>query len=570
MDVPPPRGLIFLPRQRRGRGTAKRWRGQVARRPPPPLRGTSPALRAWEERFGRARHIVALLLACALTGCTVVGPDFLKPKAEVPPAWTKTGLEPAGKTPSMATTQPAAEAWWESFHDPVLTSLIGKAAAANLDLRESALRIAEARAQRQITAAAELPTLSGNASYTNTRISETTAEGSIFSSLGKGGQGLPIKIPSFPNPYNQYQIGFDASWEPDLFGGVHRSVEAAEADTQASEEDARDALVSLEAEVARDYIDLRSAQAQLAITKRNVVTQQETRALAEQRFRAGLGTALDVSNATAQVRNTESQSPPFGRSIASDINQLSQLLAREPGALTAELETAKPVPPVQPQVPVGLPGDLLRRRPDIRAAEARLHAATAREGVAVAALFPSVTFDLPFGTQAETFPKLADWASRFYSIGPSLTVPIFEGGKLRASIKLADLQEKEAAVDYARTVLNAMHEVENALVAYGTEQRRRDLLEATLAQNRDAFTLAQQRYRSGVTTFLDVLDAERSEEQTELALAVSNAAISTDLVALYKALGGGWSEEPNSPGAGNLPSMAAHGYSAPPVPGQFH
>ena len=560
MDVPPPGGVMracsLSPRggERVGvRGCAAqvilrkaKSRSLIARvisiasgrmapspQPSPPVPG---------ERE-KTRCTLVLLLACTLAGCTIVGPDFVKPKANVPPSWTKTGLEPAGQNPSMANTEPATDAWWESFHDPELISLIHKAAAANLDLKESALRIAEARAQRQITAAAEMPTLSGNASYTNTRISETTAQGSLFNSFGKGSQGLPIQIPSFPNPYNQYQVGFDASWEPDLFGGVHRSVEAAEADTQAQEEDARDALVSLEAEVARDYIDLRVAQAQLAITRRNLVTQQETRVLAEQKFRAGLGTALDIANAEAQVRTTRSQAPPFGRSIASDINQLSQLLAREPGALTAELETAKPVPPAPPQVPVGLPGDLLRRRPDIRAAEARLHAATARVGVAVSALFPSVTFDLPFGTQAETISKLADWASRFYSIGPNLTLPIFEGGKLHANIKLADLQEKEAAVDYARIVLNAVHEVENALIAYGTEQRRRVLLEATLAQNRDALTLAEQRYKSGVTTFLDVLDAERTAQQTELALAVSNAAVSTDLVALYKALGGGWAEE---------------------------
>ncbi len=549
-----PQAITFLPRASAGEGDREAVEGASpsAGRPPPPLRGTSPTLRAGEEYRAWRIRFSAYLFVFALAGCTVVGPDFQKPKTEVPPAWTKTGLQPAGQTPSMATAaQPAPDAWWESFRDPELTSLIHKAAAANLDLQESALRIAEARAQRQITAAAELPTLSGNASYTNTRISQTTAEGSLFNSFDKGGQGLPIKIPSFPNPYNQYQIGFDASWEPDLFGGVHRSVEAAQADTLASEEDARDALVSLEAEVARDYIDLRSAQAQLAITMRNVAIQQETRALAEQRYRAGLGTALDVSNAMAEVRNTESQSPPYGRAVASDINQLSQLLAREPGALTAELETARPVPPVPREVPVGLPGDLLRRRPDIRAAEARLHAATARVGVGVAALFPSVTFDMPFGTQAETIPKLADWASRFYSIGPGLTVPIFEGGRLHANIKLADLQEKEAAVDYARTVLNAVHEVENALVAYGTEQRRRAALAATLVQNRDALALAGQRYRSGVTTFLDVLDAERSGEQTELALAVSNAAVSTDLVALYKALGGGWSEgQKAEPGGG--------------------
>jgi multidrug efflux system outer membrane protein len=485
----------------------------------------------------------ALLFALVLAGCTV-GPDFLKPKAEVPPAWTQAALQQAAKAPStVRAEEPATDAWWENFGDPELSSLIKNAAAANLDLQEAGLRIAEARAQRDIAASAQLPTLSGNASYANQRISETTAEGSIFNSLGKSGKGLPIKIPTFPNPYDQFQAGFDAAWEPDLFGGMRRSVEAAEADTQASQEDAHDALVSLEAEVARDYIDLRSAQDSLAITQRNLATQQQIRALARQRYEAGLASDLDTSNAQAQVRQTQSQAPPFSRTIASDINQLSELLAREPGALTQELRAAKPVPPVPAEVRIGLPGDLLRRRPDIRAAEARLHAATARVGVATAALFPSLTFNASLGTQSETFPNLAQWASRFYSIGPNLEVPIFEGGKLRATVKLADLEEKEAVVDYARTVLNAVHEVENAIISYESEQGRRDALAATLVQNRDTLSLARQRYQGGVTTFLDVLDAERSQEQTELALAASNAAISTDLVALYKALGGGWAEK---------------------------
>jgi multidrug efflux system outer membrane protein len=463
----------------------------------------------------------------------------VKPQAETPLAWTQTAMQPGGKS-NVAPSEPQSKAWWESFRDPELTSLVEKAAAANLDLREAALRIAEARAQREIAAASEMPTLAGNASYANTRISETTAQGSLFSSLGKNTKGLPINIPSFPNPYNQYQLGFDASWEPDLFGGVHRSVEAAEAETEASREDARDALVSLEAEVARDYIDLRSAQTQLAITARNRVTQYEVETLARQRYKAGLGTTLDISNAAALVRTTEAQSPPLNRTIVSDINQLSRLLGREPGALANELNTAEPVPPIPAEVRIGLPGELIRRRPDIRAAEARLHATTARVGVAVAELFPSVTFNASFGTQSGTFPNLAGWASRFYSIGPTLQVPIFEGGKLRANIQLADLEEKQAAVDYARVVLNAVHEVENALVAYGMEQSRRDSLAGTLAQNGDTLALARQRYQSGVTTFLDVLDAERSEQQTELALAQSNAAVSTNLVALYKALGGGW------------------------------
>jgi NodT family efflux transporter outer membrane factor (OMF) lipoprotein len=491
------------------------------------------------------RHTQTAVLVAAglLTGCTV-GPDFLQPKAEVPPGWTPMAMKQAEKAASsVSATTPQTDAWWESFHDPALTSLIARAVAANLDLREAALRIAEARAQREITAADQWPSLSGNASYANQRISTTTAQGSIFGSFGKlGGGGLPISIPNFPNPYNQYQIGFDASWEPDLFGSVRRSVEAAQADTQASEEDAHDALVSLEGEVARAYIDLRSAQAQFAITNRNLATERDVFELARQRRSAGLATDLDAVNAAAQVRQTESLLPPLEQTVSSDINQLSQLLAREPGALQDELRTAKPVPPIPAEVRIGLPGDLVRRRPDIRAAEARLHAATARVGVAVAALFPNVTFNANFGTQAERFPDLVQWASRFYSIGPSLEVPIFEGGRLRATVHLADLKEKEAALDYARVVLNALHEVENALVAYESEQSRRAALAATLVQNREALALARQRYRSGVTAFLDVLDAERTAQQTELSLAVSTAAISTDLVALYKALGGGWAE----------------------------
>jgi NodT family efflux transporter outer membrane factor (OMF) lipoprotein len=432
------------------------------------------------------------------------------------------------------------EAWWLSFNDPILSSLIAQAAASNLDIQQAALRIAEARTQREIAGAAQLPSLSGNSSYARQRFSETTAQGSLFSSIGNVGGASGIALPSYPNPYDQFQVGFDASWEPDLFGGIRRSIEAANANTEASINDKNDALVSLEGEVAHSYIDLRNTQQKRAITQQNLDTQREILALARQRFRSGLGMDVDVSNADAQVTSTQAQLPLLDRQATLDINQLSQLLAREPGALQSELEIVKPVPDVPSEVRIGLPADLLRRRADIQSAEARLHAATARVGVATADLFPHITFDASFGIQAETFPGLVSWASRFFNIGPSLQLPIFDGGKLRATVQLQNVQEKEAAVDYARTVLGAVHEVENALVAYNTEQSRRDSLEGTLIQNRNVLDLARQRYKSGVTTFLDVLDAERTLQQTELSLADSTAAVSTDLVALYKALGGGW------------------------------
>ncbi len=370
--------------------------------------------------------------------------------------------------------------------------------------------------------------------------SDTTAQGSLFNSIGSFGAGSGLAIPSFPNPYDQYQVGFDASWEPDLFGAVRRSVEAAGAETQAAIEDSRDALVSVEGEVARTYIDLRGAQLELSVTNENLATQRAVLVLAHQREHAGLTTYIDVSNADAQVRSTRSQLPLLERQIDVDINQLSQLLGREPGALRTELIAARPIPAAPRDIAIGLPADLARRRPDIRASEARLHAATAQIGVATANLFPRVTLDASFGTQAEHPLDLTRWASRFFSFGPTIEIPIFEGGKLKAMVQLSDVHEKEAAVDYAKTVLSALHDVENALIAYDTEGARRLDLEATAARNAETLALARQRYRSGLTTFLDVLDAERSLQQTELALAGNTAATSTDLVALYKALGGGW------------------------------
>lgn len=479
------------------------------------------------------------LFTFLLLGACTVGPDFVAPKAETPPTWTHAALPQKGASAAVP-LEAADDAWWQSFGDPELSSLIARASAANLDLKEAALRIAEARLQEKITAAAGLPTLDANASYASTRFSTNTAQGSLFNTLGSVKAPAGFSIPNFPNPYDQFQTGFDASWEPDLFGGIKRSEEAGAAQTQAAVEERNAALISLQAEIARAYMDLRGAQLKLSITAGNIATERETLALTRDREKAKLGDDLDVDNAAAQVSSTQSQLPLLNSEIQSDINQLSQLLAREPGALAAELETARAVPSPPPQILIGLPGDLARRRPDIREAEANLRAATARVGVAVAQLYPSLTFNAGFGTQAEQFPQLASWASRFFQIGPSINIPIFEGGKLRTTVRLQEAQEKEAAVDYAKTVLGAVHDVENALVAYSAEQQRNHSLETTERENRRALALARQRYRNGITTFLDVLDAQRAALQTQLALADSTQSVSTDLVALYKALGGGW------------------------------
>lgn len=491
--------------------------------------------------------IVPILL---LTGCTV-GPDFTPPKPATPAGWTKDALQPVAnaRQASNPSDAPIESQWWGSFDDPVLSSLIERASAANLNLRQAVLRIAEAREERNVTAAGLFPTLSGNAGYTRERISEKTAFTSLLGSIGGAhaapGGGAPAggvssAIPSLPNPFNQYQWGFDASWEIDLFGRVRRSVEAADATTQASLEDRNDMLVSLQGDVARYYINLRAAQLRASVLQDDLRSQREILDLTRDRAKAGIGNDVDVANAAAEVTSTEAQLPPATAEITQDINQLSLLLGLEPGALRIELDTAKPVPPVPPQVPVGLPADLARRRPDIRRAEAQLHAATAQIGVAVASLFPRLTLGADAGVQASRFADLSSWAGRFFSLGPSLEIPVFQGGALRATVRLDDLKAQEAALAYAQTVLSALHEVENDLTAYSTEQSRHGSLADTLAQNRTALTLAQQRYESGVASFLDVLDAERTLQQTELSLTDSTAAVSTDLVALYKALGGGW------------------------------
>ena len=481
--------------------------------------------------------IVFLGAALGLAACAV-GPDFQRPTPDVPAAWS---AKSSSAAVSQANPQAAAEAaWWTSFGDPELTALIGRAAAANLDLKQAALRISQARAQRDAAASQQLPSLNGNASWAGTAFSTTTTQGRLFNQFDKLPNTGPTSAVSFPNPYGQYQLGFDASWEVDLFGHVRRGVEAAGANLEAAAWDQRGAQVSLFGEVARAYVDLRGAQTQRAVTQETIATLGELLDLARQRRGAGLSSDIDVSRAAAQVTAAQASLPQIDRQVSADINQLSRLLDLQPGALRAELETAKATPPAPLVVPVGLPSDLARRRPDIQGAEARLHAAVAQQGVAVAELYPRLMLTAAGGSQSQDITHLFDWASRFGTLEPQVQLPIFDAGRRKANVQLEDARAREAAVDYAKTVLGALHEVDDALVAYDTEETRHASLAATVAQNRTAVSLAMDRYRSGVGNFLDVLDAQRTQQQNELQLAQSNALVSTDLVALYKALGGGW------------------------------
>ncbi len=469
-----------------------------------------------------------------MAGCAV-GPDYVKPRPGIPAQWSPVAVSNGAEGAAHVTSERAQTvAWWSSFNDPLLTSLVQTAASQNLDVKQAVLRIQEAQAQAAVVAGGLWPSVSANASWSRQRVSADTPNGFIF---GAHFPGFPATL---TNPFDLYQLGLGASWTVDLFGAQRRLLEAANAEMQAAVEGAHAAVLSMVSDVAASYIDLRGAQLRRSILKRSLATQRDLLQLTRDRRNAGLTSDLDVENATAQVGTTQAEVPLADREITVDINELSQLMAQPPEALRAQLEQAQPVPPVPPVVPIGLPADLARRRPDIRQAEAKLHAATAQIGVAVSNYFPQLTLTAEGGYQSQGWSQLFATASRFATLGPAVELPIFEGGRLRATVRLQRLKAKEAAVLYAQTVLAALNQVENALAAYGSDQARRAALETAATASRNARLLARERYRSGVASFIDVLDAERTEEQNELALADATTAVCADLVQLYRVLGGGW------------------------------
>ncbi len=486
-----------------------------------------------------------------LAGCTV-GPNFSSPRLFAPETWFSS-RPPPPPVASRTVAEPVDPTWWRLFNDPVLTALEQQVAASNLDVRLASVRLAESRYQRGIAAASQFPDLNGNASYTREKISDKgvaalfSGAGTTAASEANGLSGTSGAIPtnaitsgtSAP-AFDLYQAGFDASWEVDLWGRVRRTVESADASVLASAESRRNTMLTSLAELARDYIQLRGQQRDLAIAHQTLASEQQSLAVTRQRQQGGLTTDLDVTNAASQVATTASEIPRIEQNIASSINALSLLLGETPGALTAQLSTPQPVPPVPPLVPVGLPSQLAERRPDIRQASAQLHAATADIGAAEADFFPKVTLSGSIGLQSLQFKDLGTWGARQFSAGPSITLPIFEGGQLKYTLDLRKVQQQEAAVTYQQTVLRAFHEVDNALTAYAAEQRRRDELAKAVAQGRQALGLARQQYTQGLSNFLDVLTAQRTLYSAEQQYADSTTTVSTNLVQLYKALGGGW------------------------------
>ncbi|WP_414696637.1 efflux transporter outer membrane subunit [Paraburkholderia sp.] len=512
-----------------------------------------------------------------LLGACSVGPDFHAPQAQTPPQWHDP--QQAASAPQTASAVQNASVptvdsdpdprWWRSFADPTLDGLIERAARGNLDLQEAVLRIVEARTQEQSAAAQGLPNVRATGSYMReqfgakgflesagvyNKVDQLGAPNSPVNAIAPGAgaalqKGANSVLDQITSPINLWQAGFDASWELDLFGRVRRSVEAAHAQTQQAVESRNDALVSLEAEVAQTYMQLRGAQALRDITQSLVDQQRDILALTQSQSKVGLASEVDVKSATAQLAQTEAQLPQYDQQIAQALNGLAYLLGEPPGSLAAELSAPAAVPPVPPAVPIGVPSTLARRRPDIRRAEASLHAATANVGVAVAQFYPDISLTGQVGTRATSASGLTHWSSLFYSFGPSISLPVFQGGALVSNLHLSQAQQEEAALDYRKTVLLALRDVDNALAVYRTDQARRASLGDSVSAQQTSFELARDSYRKGLVSFINVLDAERQLSDARQQYAQGTTQVSTDLVALYKALGGGW--EAAAPVTGN-------------------
>ncbi len=472
------------------------------------------------------RIFAACGVLALLAGCTV-GPNFSPPESGLP--------QKPYAAPQARLTAPPDPNWWSVFHDKTLTELEDQVASANLDVLTATVRLAESRSTLDVTASAQLPTIGGDARLNHERYSQNGIL-SLMKALLPPGQKM--NVPAITD----YYTGFDASWELDFWGKVRREVEAAGANVQFAEDQRRAALISALAETARDYILLRDAQVQRGVAVDNLKIAVDVLRLANERRRKGLQSALDSENAAAQVEALRAQLPIWEQKESQYINALSFLLGEPPGALRAKLVAPRKIPWSPPTVPVGLPSDLARRRPDIRAAEAQLHAATAQIGVAVAAFYPSVQLNGVVGLDSLDLPTLWRASSLQYNFGPSISLPIFNGGRLQGTVELRKAQQREAAINYRRTVLQAWHDVVNALVAHRTQQERRARLAAELAHARNALGIARARYRDGVVDFLSVLYAQRTTLSAEQQLAQSKTKVALDLVQLFKALGGGWEE----------------------------
>jgi len=489
------------------------------------------------------------LAAAALAACTV-GPNYKAPEMPTPPAFQETAAVPGATTGS-----PDLRTWWSQFRDPTLDSLVQRAMAGNLDVATEVSRIREARQQVVIAGAAALPHVDLSPSVNNTMLSKNAGLSQLAGAFtgggnpgsGAGGGQVGIGLPG--TDFTTYSVGFDASWELDLFGQTRRSVEAARGRVEAQQWSLHDTQVSVVSEVAVDYLTLRSLQRQIAVAKDEEARQGELLTLVKARRDAGFATRLEVSQQENQLATAQSQRPTLEAEARGEIHALGVLIGQPPEALSAELTpvAAPPAPP--PTVPVGLPSELLRRRPDIRVAERNLAAATADVGVAVGDLYPQINLTGSADLISESLKNLVSGNSIQTSLTAALVQHVFDGGKIRANISAKKEVRIQAYLAYQKAVLTALKDVEDALSRYGAEQRRNGQLRTAAQTARVAFDMANDRYKSGLADFINVLQTQAALYQAETQLAESDGLVDQDLVSLEKALGGGWTQTAETPHA---------------------
>ncbi|HSZ54415.1 MAG TPA: efflux transporter outer membrane subunit [Tepidisphaeraceae bacterium] len=471
--------------------------------------------------------VFAALAVAVLSGCEV-GPDYKTPEQHMPSRW----VAPPTTQASIAVPEPLqVEQWWTTFNDPELDSLVRRAVQSNLNVQLATQRIRQSRATLGIAKAGFWPTIDANGSFTHSFSASSghsvnTASGAV-TTVGAHTADL-------------WQAGFDATWELDIFGGIRRNIESSRATYESSIEDRRDVLVTLLGELATDYVQLRGDQQQVVIAQENLTAQVHSLDVTRRKQQAGTTTGLDVANAEAQVATTRSQIVGFESLAQQQAYAISVLLGEEPANLLEELSPRERIPVAPPVVPVGLPSDLLRRRPDIRRAERQLASQTAQIGVATADLFPkfSLTGDVTVG--GHRFQQLGNWGTRFWSFGPSFSWPVFDAGAIWSNIEVQKALQSQALLTYRQTVLTALQDVETSLTAYAQEQQRRAALADAVAADQRAVSIATRLYEQGFADFLNLLVAQQALYTAQNQLVLSDQAVATDLVSLYKALGGGW------------------------------
>jgi NodT family efflux transporter outer membrane factor (OMF) lipoprotein len=464
------------------------------------------------------------LSACLLvTGCQV-GRDYFPPKVETPAQWSES-------TPNGV---PVPAAWWSAFGDPILTDLVQRSANANSDVRIAVARLRTARAERGFAEAQLWPRVDVNGSYSYSRFSEN----GFIKGFGSGDE-----LPGAVGPgqeINLWQGGLDASWELDLFGGKQKSVEAARADVDASAFDVADVLVSVTAEVASTYVELRALQGQLATTQQEIGQYDESLSIVREQATAGLASDLDVARAETLLSSASARAPALDAGVRVAIRRLETLVGVQPGMLDETLTPVQPIPSVPDAFAADIPAEILRRRPDVRAAERRLAAATARIGVAEADLYPRVSLTGSFGFQAQDAGDLPEWDSRFFSIGPAVRWPLFDMGRVRSRIAAQDARAQIAEEQFGKAVLTALGDTETALVRLARAGKTKSERDKARDAARRAVEIARSMNTNGVLEFLDLLDTQRTLEVAEAQSVRAEADVAGDTIALFRALGGGW------------------------------